>query len=866
MTLRIRRTVVVAVAAVLATTGLSAVPAAADNRQQTPDVSSRHADHAFVVRDGTRLTLAGQPFRFAGPNMYWLGLDENVGGTDPTDPPAVGYPTYFRIRDGLTTARRMGATVVRAHTLGVSTGDPQSLEPALGEFNPEAFDRIDYAIAEARRQGLRLIVPLTDNWQYYHGGRYDFLRWLGLSTADDGALFYTDPAARAAFKQYVRTLLTHVNRYTGKAYTDDPTIMAWELGNELNGMTADWVDDLAGHVKTLAPRQLVAAGSQHGVDAAVLASPQVDISDSHYYPPTAAGIAADAAAATAAGKVYVAGEFGSGQATDELLDQVAANPDVSGALFWSLFGHHDHSGFVPHGDGFTVHYPGDTPAMRTAVAALTRFAGRMSGRPAPAVTGDRPLLTAIDADYGIHTVRWRGTAGAAGYLVQRRDPGGAWATVSGTRPLSADDAPWYDLTTPAGRVTYRVVAVDASGAAVAVSQPVGTDPTSDQTYDPLADWFVTAGHSDSLRRTPTADGVLVAPARGRPGELRYQPADLTAATITVTSAGRPQVVVEVSADGTTGWRAVRPRVDRIGHDRYAVSVTGLRKVDGIRVVWRRDARFAVTSVALSARSGSVTSTAPSAFRLTTPAPDATGVSRLAALDWSVAPGAAYYSLTVSEHVDLSAPLVAVSGLRTPGFTPTTAWPAGSTLHVRITATNGYGSTAATGSFTTRADLPGVVVDDFDTYPSDAELAAAYPRNSGGDPITATLAPAGEGSGHSMSLNWTPGASGYAGVIHNLPTPQDWRGTTGLRMWVEPGADGQQLTVQFVASGFYWEKTLTFAGTEARVVEVPFGDFAPPPWATPGPLDLGAVTQFSLYPGGTTGASSLRLDSLAAYAS
>jgi hypothetical protein len=865
MTLRTRRTAVVAAVAVLATAVLSALPAAAVGRQPA-DPPARRAEAAFVVRDGSRLSLAGRPFRFAGPNAYWLGLDENVGGVDPADPPTVDYPTYFRIRDGLTTARRMGATVVRAHTLGVSTGNPRSLEPALGQFNPAAFDRIDYAVAEAHRQGLRLVIPLTDNWQYYHGGRYDFLRWLGLSTDNDGALFYTDPTARAAFKAYVRTLLTHVNRYTGTAYTDDPTIMAWELGNELNGMTTDWVDDTAGYVKSLAPRQLVAAGNQHGVDPAVLASPHVDISDSHYYPPTAAGIAADAAAATAAGKVYLAGEYGSGQATDELLDQVAADPNVSGALFWSLFPHHDHHGYVPHGDGFTVHYPGDTPAMRDAVAALTRFAGRMSGRPAPAVTGDRPLLTAVDADYGINTLRWRGTAGAAGYLVQRRGPGQDWTTVSGAAPLTAADAPWFDLTTPAGRVTYRVVAVDATGAAVATSAPVGTDPTGDRVVDPLEDWFVSAGHSDSLRRVPTRDGVLVAPGKGQPGELRYRRADLTAATVTVASAGRPAAVVEVSADGTTGWRAVRPRIDRVGPGRYALSVADLSHVDGLRVVWRPDARFAVTSVALSSRSDAVTGTVPGAFALTAPAPDATGVSRLAALDWSAAPGAAYYSLTVSAHADLSAPLVAVSGLRTPGFTPTTAWPAGSTLHVRITATNGYGSTTADASFTTRADLPGVVVDDFDTYPSDAELAAAYPRNGGGDPITATLAPAGEGSGHSMLLSWTPGASGYAGVIHNLPTPQDWRGTTGLRMWVRPGGEGQQLTLQFVAGGFFWEKTLTLTGTEPRVVQVPFADFAPPPWATPGPLDLGAVTQLSLYPGGASAPATVQLDSISAYAS
>src|SRR6478752_752816 len=47
----------------------------------TPSVGSAlPGTSAFVQRDGTHLTLNGKPFRFAGPNLYWLGLDENVGG------------------------------------------------------------------------------------------------------------------------------------------------------------------------------------------------------------------------------------------------------------------------------------------------------------------------------------------------------------------------------------------------------------------------------------------------------------------------------------------------------------------------------------------------------------------------------------------------------------------------------------------------------------------------------------------------------------------------------------------------------------------------------------------------------------------
>lgn len=36
---------------------------------------------AFVTRSGSQLLLHGQPFRFSGPNIYWLGLDGNLGNS-----------------------------------------------------------------------------------------------------------------------------------------------------------------------------------------------------------------------------------------------------------------------------------------------------------------------------------------------------------------------------------------------------------------------------------------------------------------------------------------------------------------------------------------------------------------------------------------------------------------------------------------------------------------------------------------------------------------------------------------------------------------------------------------------------------------
>jgi len=314
-----------------------------------PAGASPHNGVHPVIRSGSALFVDGHPFRFGAANEYWTGLDENVGGVD--------YPSAFRIRDGLQTARAMGATVVRAHTVGISTGNPKSLEPTLGAFNESAFHAIDYSIAEAGRLGLRLIVPLTDNWHWYHGGKHDFTDWLGLPES----AFYTDPTAIAAFESYIGHLLNHINPLTGTALRDDQTIMAWELGNELNGMPASWINTISAYLKNLSPRHLVAAGAQGGINPATLTAPDVDIVDVHYYPPSVAQIEADAASVTAASKVYLAGEYGSTSANDALLAPLAADPAVTGVAFWSLFPHRDDHGYVQHDDGFTLHYRATLP-------------------------------------------------------------------------------------------------------------------------------------------------------------------------------------------------------------------------------------------------------------------------------------------------------------------------------------------------------------------------------------------------------------------------------------------------------------------------------------------------------------------------
>src|SRR2546429_207935 len=92
----------------------------------------------FVTRSGTQLILNGHLFRFAGANIHWLALDDSTT-----------YPSQFRVNDVFDAAKEMGLTVVRSHSLGISVGCSNCIEPRLGVFNEAALLHVDYAIKVA---------------------------------------------------------------------------------------------------------------------------------------------------------------------------------------------------------------------------------------------------------------------------------------------------------------------------------------------------------------------------------------------------------------------------------------------------------------------------------------------------------------------------------------------------------------------------------------------------------------------------------------------------------------------------------------------------------------------------------------------
>lgn len=420
----------------------------AERRGQAPKESRPPLE--FVQRSGAGLTLSGQAFRFSGPNIYWLGLDENVGGVD--------YPTPFRVDNALATARAMGATVVRTHAAN-AVGCELCIKPTLNGVSEAALRRVDYAIAAAAANDLRLILPLIDNYEYYHGGIHTFAGWRGLPRE----AFYTDRQVIEDFKAYITLILTRVNSFTGVAYRDDPTILAWETGNELRPPTA-WTLEIAAHIDALAPRQLVADGNIE-IDSAALSSPHIDMYSLHFYPMNVDELEAGAAEVAAAEKVFFVGEYDwnnhkGGDDLGDFLGAVRGNPAIAGDLLWALFGHHDRYGYVHSNGGYKLHYPGETPEMRRRAAALREHAYAMSGRePPPQPAPDVPLFTMVG-----ERLAWRGVVGADTYTIERSTagPDGPWQVIC-EGCVTDYDTPWQVDPPSEGPAWYRVRANNLDG-------------------------------------------------------------------------------------------------------------------------------------------------------------------------------------------------------------------------------------------------------------------------------------------------------------------------------------------------------------------------------------------------------------------
>jgi mannan endo-1,4-beta-mannosidase len=391
---------------------VGASPAQASEHVPHPHPATRapfaRRDDFVSTHDG-RFRLNGRTWRFGGTNCYYLHAS-----------------SHYMIDSLLNDAAQMQLQVVRCWAFYDDPTKPDAALQTAPYTYPEAnYDSLDYAVYKAGQLGLKLVLPLVNNWPDY-GGMQQYVTWI-LDLEDDSYAdatnhdrFYTDVKIRKAFLAYVEHVINRRNRYTGLRYRDDPTIMTWELANEPRNRTdptgkavRSWADDVSRHIRSWAPKQLIALGDEGmGLDPAaadypysayegdhwrdLVALPAIDYGTFHSYPqnwgespdkgidPVAWGerwITDHAAAGQALRKPVVLEEFGllvnatqgvtTSSARDAAYDRwltAAQTSGLGGFQFWILTALTDAGVLYEDYDGYRVIYPSSTASVMTAHA------------------------------------------------------------------------------------------------------------------------------------------------------------------------------------------------------------------------------------------------------------------------------------------------------------------------------------------------------------------------------------------------------------------------------------------------------------------------------------------------------------------
>lgn len=395
-----------------------------------PDGAKAETVSSFVQVDGTEFTLNGSKFYFAGTNNYYFH-----------------YKSNKMIDDVLEDAKAMNLKVIRIW--GFFDGASQEgkvMQPEPGVYDESGFERFDYATKKAKELGIKLVVPLVNNWDDF-GGMNQYVKWFNASKHDD---FYTHPQIKQAYKNFVYYFLNRTNTYTGVKYKDEPTIMTWELANEPRCQTdrtgntlVAWADEMSTYIRSIDKNHLIAVGDEgfytdgdpadwtsnggEGVDwKRLIALPHISYGTFHLYPDHWSKtpewgrlwIIDHIRDAHAAGKPVVLEEFGykdqsvRNSVYQSWLDAVEEYGG-NGSQFWILTGIQDDGSLYPDYDGFRITYPSATAEI------IAQHAARMNEKSTPEQPPqDFAQLTPQNGATGISTqptFSWEGSAGATSY-------------------------------------------------------------------------------------------------------------------------------------------------------------------------------------------------------------------------------------------------------------------------------------------------------------------------------------------------------------------------------------------------------------------------------------------------------------------
>ena len=197
----------------------------ADNASSVEHILDAPAGkHGFVRVEGSEFVTDAGPIRFNGTNL-----------TGPANFPEHDVADRLAARFA-----RLGVNCVRLHFMDtwyknfMDTRRQCILDDdskTQRKLSAAQLDKLDYMIAAFKKRGIYVNMNL-------HVGRTLDERdgvpkgspWANKTVGQ----FY--PRCVELQKEYARDLLTHVNKYTGNAYTDEPAVAMIEISNEDRGL------------------------------------------------------------------------------------------------------------------------------------------------------------------------------------------------------------------------------------------------------------------------------------------------------------------------------------------------------------------------------------------------------------------------------------------------------------------------------------------------------------------------------------------------------------------------------------------------------------------------------------------------------
>ena len=236
--------------------------------------SAQKAQPRITVK-GTQFFKGEKPYAYVGTN-YWYGsllASKSVGDRD-----RLGRELDLMKKNGIDNLRIL---------VGAEGGTyDYTVKPALqyeqGKYNEDLLDGLDYLIAEMGKRNMYAVLYLTNNWEW-SGGMSQYLEWNGHGAIPIPNIapntwpqfmsyteqFHSCETCMEALENHLKFIIGRTNSYTHKKYTEDNTIMAWQVGNEPRTFTAEneakftaWLNNIVNLIDSLDKNHLISTGSE----------------------------------------------------------------------------------------------------------------------------------------------------------------------------------------------------------------------------------------------------------------------------------------------------------------------------------------------------------------------------------------------------------------------------------------------------------------------------------------------------------------------------------------------------------------------------------------------------------------------------